>query len=174
MKFNIRAVEEDDLEFIRNIRNDVELYPFLGTFEIISKAKQIKWFKSLQDDDARLYLIFETYNKKKIGYVRITQIDKLNKSMCVGGDISKDNRGKGYSKYMYELIFDLGFNKLNMNRLWLFVLETNERAIHIYEKLGFKQEGRQRKAIFKDGKYCDYIMMSILREEYKINTKGEL
>jgi RimJ/RimL family protein N-acetyltransferase len=180
--FSLRAIEEEDLEFIREIRNDKDLYQFLGTFEIISKRKQIKWFESLQNDDSKMYLIFEKYGfdeeekkqnplpniRKKLGYVRVTQIDKINMSICVGGDIQKGYRGKGYGKEMYKLIFDLCFNKLNMNRVWLFVLENNERAINLYTKMGFKEEGRQRKAIFKNGNYFDYVMMSILKDEYKL------
>ena len=165
MSFSLKRIDEDDLDFIMKIRNDPELYPYLGTFVSLNKKGQLKWFENLQTDNSQMYLILFC-NKKKIGYVRITQIDPVNRSMCVGGDIHKKFRGKGYAKEMYNLIFDLGFKKLNMNRLWLFVLENNDRATHIYKKLGFIEEGRQRKAIYNNGKYYDYIMMSILREEY--------
>jgi RimJ/RimL family protein N-acetyltransferase len=54
-----------------------------------------------------------------------------------------------------------------MNRLWLLVLENNKVALSLYRKAGFVEEGRQRKAIFRDGRYLDYLMMSILRSEYE-------
>jgi RimJ/RimL family protein N-acetyltransferase len=53
-----------------------------------------------------------------------------------------------------------------MNRLYLLVLESNTIARALYDKVGLKTEGIQRKAVYKNGKYEDYIMMSILQEEY--------
>jgi len=161
----LRLVDEQDLDFVRELRQDPEVVKYLGSFILLNQEKQIQWFKSLINDKSKMYLILEDDNEK-FGYVRITKIDYIHRSVCVGGDIHKDCRGKGLSSKMFELIFDLCFNKMNMNRVWLFVLETNERAIHIYKKNGFVEEGRQRKAIYKDGKYLDYIMMSILKDEY--------
>ena len=80
--------------------------------------------------------------------------------------------GKSHGKAMYHLIFKLGFLTWNMNRLWLLVLETNKRARNLYSKMGFKEEGCQRNAIFKNGIYVDYHMMSILKDEFK-NTRIE-
>jgi RimJ/RimL family protein N-acetyltransferase len=91
------------------------------------------------------------------------QIDYINRSIRVGGDIHKDYRGKGYGTKMFELIVSYCFNYLNSRRLWLMVLETNEKAIQLYKKIGFKEEGRQIEAVFKNGKYIDYLMMSKLK-----------
>lgn len=173
MDFKLRFVEEEDLNFLSEIRKDPEVEKNLGTFAMLNKLKQREWFYSMCKDETKMYCIFENKIKgflqkkiQKIGYVRIINIDQQNKSMCVGGDIHKEFRNKGYSKEMYKLIFELGFEKLNMNRLWLLVLADNKRAKHIYEKMGFIEEGRQRQAIFKNGEYRDYIMMSILKDEY--------
>ena len=163
--FNIRLIEKEDLPFITEIRNDEETKKYLGTFVLLSKYKQEQWFEKIINDNTKMYLIFEK-NKQPIGYVRITDIDYLNKSMCVGGDIHKKHRGKGYSQEMYNLIFDLGFKQLNMNRLWLFVLEQNERALYVYKKYGFLETGKARQAVYKNGKYHDYVSMDILKSEY--------
>jgi len=53
------------------------------------------------------------------------------------------------------------------------VLEDNKSAIHIYNKLGFKTEGVLRKSLFKDNKYHNLIIMSILKEEFE-NCNYEL
>jgi RimJ/RimL family protein N-acetyltransferase len=59
------------------------------------------------------------------------------------------------------------FRDLNLNRLELDVYAYNERAYKCYLKCGFKEEGRMRKKLFRDGKYWDVIKMSILREEFE-------
>jgi len=76
-------------------------------------------------------------------------------------------RNKGYGKKVYDLILKFCFNYLNFNRIWLLVIENNEIALNLYKKKGFKEEGRMREAIYRHEKYYDYIMMSILKEEYK-------
>jgi len=47
------------------------------------------------------------------------------------------------------------------------VFKFNERAIHTYEKIGFKVDATLRDNIFKDGKYQDELVMSILRSEWE-------
>jgi RimJ/RimL family protein N-acetyltransferase len=74
---------------------------------------------------------------------------------------------KGYGTEVMRLLLRHGFSTLNLNRVFLRVFETNPRAIRSYEKAGFVFEGRMRQAEFIDGKYCDVILMSVLRSEWK-------
>ena len=172
--FNIRLIEKSDLDFVRKIRSHPETKKYLGTFVLLNEDKQLDWYEKVIKDESQFYFIFESTqvleNQKdeiiKIGYVRMTNIDYKNNCVCVGGDIALEYRGKSYGKEMYKLIFDLAFNQMNMNCVYLYVLETNERALHLYKKMGFKESGRLRKSVWKDGKYLDYIYMDILKEEY--------
>ena len=43
----------------------------------------------------------------------------------------------------------------------------NECSMSLFEKIGFVREGIQRKAIYKNGKYNNLIMYSMLKEEYQ-------
>lgn len=170
--FRIRLLEREDLEFALNLREDSSTNRFLGTFCLLNMERQKRWFEGLQTDNTRQFLVFEKFateakDWERVGLVRISEIDFINRSMCVGGDISPQFRGKGYAKKMYGLIFHLGFNEMNMYRLWLLVMENNEVAKNLYKKIGFVEEGRQRQAVFRSGEYHDYIMMSILKGEYK-------
>ncbi len=167
--FRLRLLDKKDLPLVKELREDPKTQQFLGTFCLLNSSSQERWFENLQNDPTKCYLIFEFYDGENfifLGLVRISEIDYIHRSMCVGGDIVHLQRGKGYAKQMYKLIFDYAFNQLNMHRLYLFVLESNQRAINLYEKLGFVHEGAQRQAIFKDNMYYDYLMMGILKEEY--------
>ena len=44
------------------------------------------------------------------------------------------------------------------------VFETNERAKKAYLAAGFIEEGRLRQDIFKNGRYIDVFMMSVLAQ----------
>ena len=42
---------------------------------------------------------------------------------------------------------------------------TNERALKVYARLGFKVEGRRREQNFYEGRYLDEVIMGMLRGE---------
>lgn len=75
--------------------------------------------------------------------------------------------GKGIGKAAMALILEYAFHELNLHRVFLQVFSFNERAIRLYEKMGFVNEGRQRHALYRGGDWHDIIMMSMLKHEYK-------
>jgi GNAT superfamily N-acetyltransferase len=75
--------------------------------------------------------------------------------------------GHGIGRQMLAGILDYVFQELKAHRLWLDVFETNKRAQHVYERLGFRREGILREAIFRDGEFHTQVLMSILDREYE-------
>jgi RimJ/RimL family protein N-acetyltransferase len=53
---------------------------------------------------------------------------------------------------------------MGLKVLKLSAFENNERAIHVYAKVGFIQTGRIPKKFFREGKYVDEIIMALLLE----------
>jgi RimJ/RimL family protein N-acetyltransferase len=82
-----------------------------------------------------------------------------------------EDRGRGYGTEAIEALLRYGFETLDLNRIGLSVFEFNEPAVAAYEKLGFREEGRMRKAIKRDDAFHDAILMSILRPEWQ-NGQG--
>lgn len=75
--------------------------------------------------------------------------------------------GKGYGGDAMNLILRFGFRELNLHRVNLFTFAINPRAIRSYLKVGFVEEGRQRKAMNRWGKRDDFVVMGILRDEWE-------
>jgi RimJ/RimL family protein N-acetyltransferase len=46
-------------------------------------------------------------------------------------------------------------------------LAYNERSIKLHKRIGFREEGRSRQEIFKNGQYHDVLQFGILREEWR-------
>ena len=59
------------------------------------------------------------------------------------------------------------FEELNLHRVSLTVLDTNERAIACYRKCGFVEEGRLREDWYQEGRYHDLIVMGVLAPEFR-------
>jgi RimJ/RimL family protein N-acetyltransferase len=66
-------------------------------------------------------------------------------------------------------LLDYAFYELNLHRISLKVYSMNEKAIHLYKKLGFKEEGVSREVLFREGKWHDLIHMGVLSGEYSNN-----
>lgn len=165
------VMDERHNEWARGMHNSDETLFQLTDVEHITAAQQAEWCRSMMlSRTSKRYVVKAkksgTTFSDWVGIFRVDNIDHKNKSVMVGLDIDEKFRGKGLARPIYRLFLDYYFNQLGMNRVYLKVLETNSRAIHIYKELGFKEEGRDRQAIFRNGKFNDYICMSILKNEY--------
>ncbi len=165
-EYLLRILEKFELEWARELHNDPEVLTMLTDASFINETQQIKWYESLCTSTKSKRLVIE-YNGEKIGLVRLDDIDQVNQSICVGLDIAKVYRGQGHGKKSFKVLLEYVFHELNMNRAWLLVAEFNERAYKLYKSLGFIEEGRQRERLYRFGRHYDYIMMSILKKEYK-------
>ena len=166
-EISIRNVEDRDLDDMRRLRNDPSTWMMLTEIGMIDSEGQRQWFQRMSLANDRKYYVVCDAEHDFIGIVRTDEIDRINRSIRIGADIIQTLRGKGYGTRLYGLLKAFCFDHLNMHRVWLAVIDTNETAFRLYEKHGFKVEGRYREAIFRDGLYHDYVVMSILENEYR-------
>ena len=162
----IRVMEESDLERVRFLRNTPSTWVMLTSIDLIDAEVQRRWFQRVRLASDRRYYVICDNAYDFIGIVRMDQIDQTNRSIRIGADVVPELRGQGYGSKTYTLLKKYCFDFLNVHRIWLMVLDTNGIALKLYKKQGFKVEGRYREAIFRDGAYHDYAIMSILEQEY--------
>jgi len=137
---------------------------------MVNEIQQEKWFESVcasRSSERLAVVAIELEDKPIVGCVRLDAIDYQNRSVMVGGDIAFEYRGRGFGYAMYDALLPYIFNVMNMHRSYLYVLETNKVAISLYKKYGFKEEGREKEAILRDGKYLDYIAMYLLESDWR-------
>lgn len=88
---------------------------------------------------------------------------RLRHSASVGIMVHKDYQGKGVGTALMKAIIDIADNWLMLVRVELTVFADNEKAIHLYEKLGFRTEGKKEKAAIRNGQYTDEFIMARIR-----------
>lgn len=156
----IREMTYDDLKFFLDVRNSCATdYLHDSRTFTIEETKAWWWY------DKNEYYIIE-FDKTKIGYFRTSNYSEENKNIYIGADLHSDWRGMGLSYVAYLQFIPFMFESLNLHKISLEVLSTNDRAINLYKKLGFIEEGRKRDEVLKNGEYVDSIIMSILKDEY--------
>jgi ribosomal-protein-alanine N-acetyltransferase len=103
-----------------------------------------------------------------IGITGLHRMDFKNRRLIFGIFIGEKGAwGKGYGTEATALITGYAFETLNMNRVGLEVYEDNKRGIKAYERVGFKREGILRQMMYREGRYWNVVIMSILREEWE-------
>ena len=170
----IKPSELADVPAIVALRNDPSTLLQLHDANQYNVTETENWLRALASTSKR-YSIFEWVNSpgmppdcgEFLGLVRIDRIDSVNRNCAVGLDLVAAHRGKGLAAKVYAWLLDYLFHQLNMHMVYLEVLESNERAIRLYERLGFRVDGRLRQRIFRNGTYEDSILMSLLRSEYE-------
>ena len=168
----IRLLERQDIEFARQLHNDDSVLLRLSDPSHVSEAQQEGWFESVSlSRSSRRYLVQERISGDPVGVFRVDSIDHYNRSVCIGLDITKEKRGRGYARESFLYFLDLFLNQQGYHRVYLATLETNKVALNLYHSLGFVEEGRSREAIFRDGRFQDLIWLSILGEEFRASPQ---
>lgn len=126
--------------------------------------------EKMSGSDCR-YLIAEPESGEMAGFAILRGLASPHRSIRLQRIVvAQPEQGVGH--FMLTGILDYVFRELKAHRLWLDVFETNQRALHVYESLGFRREGVLREAIFRDGGFHTQILMSILDREYATMLSG--
>ena len=75
----------------------------------------------------------------------------------------------GYGTDAMRALCRFGFDIMNLHRIQLDVYAGNQRAQHVYEKVGFRIEARKRQGIYKFGAYQDVLVMGLLEGELRLD-----
>ncbi|WP_299076079.1 GNAT family N-acetyltransferase [uncultured Fretibacterium sp.] len=78
----------------------------------------------------------------------------------VGIMVHTDYQGRGIGRALMESLLDIADNWLMLKRVELSVFTDNERAVRLYESLGFVVEGTKRYAAVKNGVHADEYLMA--------------
>lgn len=149
--------------------NDLEVTLPLGDEAYIpfSLPKTQEAVEDVIKQQAHFFSIVDLETDRCIGRTVIFNIDQVNRSAMFGIFIGeKSFWGKGYGQEATRLTLDYAFNLLNLNSVMLGVMAFNERAIHAYEKVGFKVIGKRRQARIVGGQKFDVFLMDMLAEEF--------
>ncbi len=168
-KIKLVPLEERHLDDIMKRWNDPKLRKFLGGFIPHSREAELQWIQSTIEDMKRrksfVFAIERISDDSFIGTIALHDIDWLSKNCTLGIAIhSEANWDKGYGSEAISLLVHFGWNHLNLNRIELSVHDFNERAKHVYEKLGFVKFGTAHQKFYIDGKYVDTHYMELFRK----------
>lgn len=166
----LRAFEPDD--YLNSIvwRNDDEIWSQLGGGKYYVSARyEKKWIEDAIFDSKNIRLaVCLIDGGRYIGNVSITNINLANRS-GISNILIGDHScwGRGIGTEAYRLLLEYAFNERGLHRIEALVLEDNISSIKMHKKCGFKIEGKLREAVFKNGRWQNQVVLSILENEFR-------
>jgi RimJ/RimL family protein N-acetyltransferase len=160
----LRPVEEADLPRINELFWQPQVTEQLLVVwpEPVPGTRQ--WWERLRSEGDP-YLAIETLAGEFVGACDLGRVDGRARTAVLGIWIGEPFWNKGFGTDAVRVLCRFAFTEMNLQRIELRVLENNARGIRAYEKVGFKEEGRLRRAIFVGGHHVDLIVMGLLAEE---------
>lgn len=168
----LRDYRKEDLSYMRKWVNEYEITKYLSNVFLyphsITDTENFLEFMLKGSPNTRGFVIAHKGTQEYIGQLDLLKIDWPNRNASIGITIgTKENLGKGYGTEAIQILQEFAFNRLNLNKLELEVMDYNQRAISCYKKCGFIEEGRIRESHFINGKYTDRIFMGVLKREWE-------
>ncbi|WP_237224517.1 GNAT family N-acetyltransferase [Rothia nasisuis] len=174
-RIELRPFDADAIDAMISILQEPEVLIKTGTVHSRSteahpfdEAKTREWYARRNDKMNRLDLaIYALDQQKYVGEVAFNEYDPDNGSVNYRIAIGQAGQNKGYGTEATKLMVDYAFEKLDLHRIELEVLDFNERAKHVYTSCGFVAEGRRREAFLIDGQYHDAVLKAVLRSDWE-------
>jgi len=171
-KIYLRLLEADDLPKRVDWVNDEEIRENLMFDWPLSIARTEKWYQNQLLDKTKVnFSIIYKETGQLIGMTGLLNISLRHRRaqfyMTIG---EKQFWGKRIPDENIPLVLEYAFFELGLNKVYLYTINRNERARHVYLRNGFKPEGLLREHYFCVGKLQDLHVYSILKKEWSSNN----
>ncbi|MFC8047880.1 spermidine N1-acetyltransferase [Nocardia sp. NPDC057353] len=165
MNIRLRALERDDLPFVHRLTNDAQImsYWFDEPFEALVELRAI-YDRHIHDERERRFIL--DVDGEQAGLVELREIAPVHRNAEFQIIIAPGHQGRGLASIATGKALDYAFAVLNLHKVYLIVDVVNEKAIHVYRKLGFQDEGTLRDEYFAAGRYRNALRMGILQHEH--------
>ena len=165
----LRPLVREDLILLQKWLEDAEIRGLIGEVAAMSTADSEQFLEKVRTDTERAwFMMVVKENNRVIGEAGLLRMDRAWRTADISVIIwEREEWGKGYGREAVLLLLDYAFRHLNFHRVAIGVVSFNERALRFWEKLGFRREGVQRDGYYHGGKYHDFILMSILENEFR-------
>lgn len=161
-EISLRPMKYSELSWMQDMRNSPENLEHTRNPRMISNDEQEKWWKAFQKDGTQELFTIERRSHlhdgvEIIGVGGITNIEWINHAgeMSLLMEFPKNTE---WALDALKLVTEYGHNTLNLFRLWV-ECYTDDRT-ELFQKAGFRVEGRKMNAVYRGGKYHHGVLLS--------------
>jgi RimJ/RimL family protein N-acetyltransferase len=177
-RVQLRPVKRSDISYFLRWFNDPEVIQYLGLYLPMTEMAEEKFIENTGTEKvpSRVLFVIEALTDEAavpIGNISLGGINSKDHFATFGIAIGdKDYWSKGYGTEAMKLMVKYGFEQLNLHRISSNAIAFNERSIRMHLGVGFKEEAREREAVYKNGKYYDHVAFGLLKTEWQEKQAG--
>ena len=168
-QINFRLVGKQDLSIIRDWRNSQGIREYNTQFTLLNMSNQIKWFEQISSNNSNRTMFMVIDKKgKPIGICGIIQIDQENKSGDVAIILGEQKiHSRGIGTETLSMLVKYGFENIKLHKIEAEIFSFNSISIKLFTKLFFKHDATKRDSLWRNGKWWDVHIFSLLKKDYE-------
>lgn len=178
--FVVRCAQPDDashlLTYIRTVAEETGFFVIQSGEFPSNEEQERQWIQEHLDHQGKLAVLAEAVNEI-IGSLSFENgpFQRTCHSGTFGVSVRQDWRGKGIGTAMLKTLLEWAEANPCIEKVSLAVFSTNTRAIELYRRLGFVEEGRRAKEIkIGPGRYVDEVLMGRFVKSGFARGSGEI
>jgi len=165
----LRGMEKEDLQLLKKWICDEKVTHYLETGALPPSIERLneEYEQELKTQKNISFLVISKKKDIPIGWGGLYIIDWIKRSSELRFFIGETKYWNMTAALESEkLLFQYAFEKLNLHKVFAGANVENKGSWKVLERLGFVKEGVFRDTVYRNGKYYDAYMYSILRSEY--------
>lgn len=166
----LRPLSQNDAEDLQKIADNKNIWRwvqdrFPHPYSLQDARNYIE--QSGNSDDEFIRAI--EFEQKVVGVIGLKKKNGLYRfSAEMGYWIGEPYWNMGFATQAVKAMLSIAFDSWNLMRVYAFTMQGNDSSQRVLEKSEFTYEGVRRKAAYKDGKFHDELLFSILKDEFKL------
>jgi RimJ/RimL family protein N-acetyltransferase len=160
----LRPVEDSDYPLIHRWMNHPEIWRYMD-YEMPMSLADVAQDVERSRREGQPYTI--VVDGRPIGRIGLNQFRARDRICSLYMYIGEPSFwGQGFAGDAVMTLLAYAFERWDLHQVELWTLADNNRAIEVYAKCGFVQEGQLRDRSWKGGRWIDRVLMSVNRDEF--------
>ena len=138
-----------------------------------AEAMLAAWQEDLSKQEPRksYWFTIDDDGSEVVGIAGLQSINYVHGDAVLPVYIAEPQRRKGIGIRACAMLLDLAFDHLRLIRVTSYYRADNEASRRMTGSIGFREEGRLRKAWFADGQHADIVVIGLLSEEWQTHRE---
>lgn len=156
----------------REWRNHPDVWKWCRQYTLIDENSHDSWLRRISTDPTiKMFGVSAREASehgiviRDIGVCGLTSINRVNQTAEFSLYIAPEYQRHGYGKDALRTLLRHGFQDHNLQCIWGETFYGNP-AYQMFLDIGMRHEGTLRKRYFRDGRFIDAHLVSMLREEF--------
>ena len=141
---NIRFVEVSEAlvaDYLAMVNDMERVERFIGgRHEPFTAEQELRWVQKKREEKAVVFSMLEKAGCAFIGNIELMDLTEAEAELGIA--ITGDQQDRGFGTEAVSAVTRYGLERLGLKRIFLRTAHGNARAIHVYEKCGYREYDR--------------------------------